>query len=90
MTSQQLINSVGLVFGMVGVLVIFKYGPPQPNLEPGVGLALEDGNPMPDGRTVAEYNEDVVKLRARHSLMSKVGLVLVFLGFALQLWATWS
>ncbi len=90
MTCQQLLNSIGLVLGMVGLLFIFKFGPPQPNLEPGVGLGLEDGTTMPDGRTVAEHDEDVVKLRARHSRMSKAGLVLVFLGFALQLLATWS
>lgn len=90
MTCQQLLNSVGLVFGMVGVLIIFRFGPPQPNLESGVGLGLEDGTLLTDGRTVAEHDEDVKQLRARHSCMSKAGLLFVFVGFALQLWATWS
>ena len=90
MTTPQVLNSLGLVLGMVGVLVIFIYGPPQPDLEPGVYLGLEDGTPLGNGRTVAEHNTDVLKLRARHSFMSKGGLILVFLGFALQLWATWG
>jgi hypothetical protein len=89
MLTPQLLNTLGLGLGMIGVFIIFIYGPPQPDLEPGVSLGLEDGTPMADGRTVAQYNADVLKLRARHSLMSKVGLICVFFGFALQLWATW-
>jgi hypothetical protein len=90
MTAQQLLNTVGLVLSMVGVVIIFKYGPPQPNLEEGVALGLEGGNRLPDGRTVAEHDRDVAALRDTHQRMSKVGLGLVFVGFAFQLWATWS
>jgi len=88
-TWQEGLNSIGLILGMAGVALLFRYGPPQPNLEPGVGLALEEGTPLPDGRTVAEHDRDVVRRRALHSHMSKVGLALVGLGFAFQLWATW-
>jgi hypothetical protein len=90
MTAQQLLNTIGLVLSMVGVVIIFKYGPPQPNLEEGVGLGLEDGTRLPDGRTVAEHDRGVTALRGTHQRMSKVGLGLVFVGFAFQLWATWS
>ena len=90
MTSLQLLNSIGLVLGMVGVLVIFRFGPPQPNLETGVGLGLEGGNVLPDGRTVTAHDRDVKRTRKLHSRMSKCGLALVFIGFAFQLWATWS
>ena len=89
-TCQQFLNSVGLLLGMVGVLIIFRFGPPQPSFETGVSLGLEDGTPLPDGRTVAEHNSQVQQLRARYSRMSKVGLMLVFIGFSLQLWATWT
>lgn len=89
MFTSQLLNTTGLVLGMVGVVIIFFYGPPQPNLESGVSIGLEDGNPLSDGRTVGQHNEDVEKLRSRHSFCSKAGLVFVFLGFTLQLWATW-
>ena len=89
MITPQLLNSVGLVLGMIGVVIIFLYGPPQPNLESGVSIGLEDGTPLSDGRTVAEHNADTESLRSRHSFMSKAGLVFVFFGFALQLWGIW-
>ena len=90
MTCQQLLNSIGLALSMVGVLVIFRFGPPQPTHESGVGIGLEDNTPLADGRTVAEHDRDVERTKERYSCMSKVGLALVFVGFAFQLWATWS
>jgi len=90
MRSAQLLNSIGLVLSMVGVLIIFSFGPPMPDLEHGVGLGLDEGTRLADGRTVAQHNADRLRLRIRHSRISQVGLMLVFAGFALQLWATWS
>jgi len=89
MTCTQLLNSVGLVFGMVGVVILFKYGPPQPNLETGVGFGLEDKNVLANGRTVQEHNQDIKATKKHYSEMSKLGLALIFIGFACQLWATW-
>lgn len=90
MVYVRLLNSVGLVLGMLGVLLIFRFGPPMPDLEHGVGLGLDEGTRLADGRTVAEHNADRLRLRTRHLRISQVGLLLVFAGFALQLWATWS
>lgn len=88
MISSQLLNAVGLVSGMIGVVIIFLYGPPQPNLETGVTRTVEDGTLLPDGRTAAEHDADTRRLKARFAFMSKAGLALVFIGFAFQLWAT--
>jgi|KBSSwiStaDraftv2_1062776.scaffolds.fasta_scaffold298065_2 hypothetical protein len=90
MKYAQLLNSIGLVLGMVGVLVIFAFGPPMPDLEHGVGLALDEGTRLADGRTVAQHNADRLRLRTRHSRISQGGLLLVFAGFALQFWAIWT
>jgi len=49
--------------GMVGVAILFQFGPPQPHLETGISIVLEDANPMPGGRTVADHNQDILKLR---------------------------
>jgi len=90
MKFTQLLNSTGLVLGMIGVLVIFRFGPPMPDLEHGVGFGLDEATRLADGRTVAQHNVDRLRLRTRHSRISQLGLLLVFAGFALQLWATWS
>jgi hypothetical protein len=90
MKSIQILNSIGLGLGMIGVVILFIFGPPQPALESGVSLGLEDGTPIDaSGKTVAEYNREVEKRRRKHSILSKMGLGLIFLGFAFQLWANW-
>ena len=64
MTAQTL-NTIGLLLNIAGVILVFFYGFPQPTHEEGVGRGLEDGTPMPDGRTVAQHNEDTRKTKAR-------------------------
>jgi hypothetical protein len=82
----HLLNIAGLVVGIIGVAIIFRFGPPQPNLETGVSIGLLPGTPFgKDGRTVADHNCEVERTRRLHSRMSKVGLALVIVGFALQL-----
>lgn len=75
---------------MAGVLVIFKFGPPQPTHETCIRVGLEDNTVLQDGRTVAEHDRKFEKTKNRYSCMSRLGLALVFIGFACQLWATWS
>lgn len=89
MGAQEL-NTIGLFLGMAGVVLIFVWGPPQPDLSEGVGLGLEDGTVLEDGRTVADHNQSVRSLRRRHWWLSRAGLVLVFFGFAFQLAAVWA
>ena len=90
MKSAQVLNSIGLGVGMVGVIILFIFGPPQPTLESGMSVGLEDATPIHgSGRTVASYNQEIEKARNTHSIMSKVGLALIFLGFGFQLWAIW-
>jgi len=86
--SPALLNRIGLLLGLVGVILIFVWGPPQPNLEKGVGLGLQEGTRLPDGRTVAEHDRDVARRRRRHTVLSRVGLGLIALAFVLQLIAT--
>ena len=90
MLSAIRLNRIGLLFGMVGVVILFIWGPPQPSLEGGVGLGLEEGTRLPDGRTVEQYNQDVARLRQTHIILSRIGLALVGVGFFCQLWATWK
>jgi len=86
---HQMITSFGLILDIVGVIFLFIWGPPTPSMEGSVGLALESGTVLADGRKVEDMEKKQLKKKATHSLMSKVGLGLIFLGFVLQLIAQW-
>ena len=86
---NQVLNTIGLLLNIAGVALLFFYGPPQPSLEEGVGIGLEDATPLGNGRTVAQHNADIRRLKRRHELLSRLALILIFFGFVLQLCATW-
>ena len=89
MTSRSW-SSLGLALGMVGVLLLFKWGPPQPPHETGVTRGLEDATPIDDsGKTVADHNREVERRQRFYARMSRIGLALIFLGFLCQLVAVW-
>ena len=88
--TPQAANTIGLVLGILGVVLIFIWGPPQPNLETGISLGIEDATPIDDtGKTVADHNREVQALRRRHLVFSRVGLALIGVGFLFQLAASW-
>lgn len=77
---------VGLIFDIVGVAVVFFFAWPQPELESGVGLGLEDGTPIgPNGETVADRNRKVERRRVWYKRGAIVGLLFLLSGFGLQL-----
>ncbi|MEX3791549.1 hypothetical protein [Paraburkholderia sp. BR14374] len=80
-----ILNVFGLGAKMVGVVVLFFFGFPQPTHDEGVGLALQDATPLPNGKTVAEHNASVRRRRVLYRVCSTVGLALLFVGFVLQL-----
>ena len=71
------LNTIGLFLGMVGVIIIFIWGPPQPNLDPQGSLLLEGG---PD--------KAIEMQRGQYEIRSRVGLALIFLGFVVQIAGT--
>jgi hypothetical protein len=76
----------GLILDIVGVAIVWYFGWPQPQLEPGVGLALENGTPVgPNGETVADHNRKVERRRIWYKRFSIFGLLLLLTGFGLQL-----
>ena len=81
------LNRVGLILSIVGVIIIFIWGPPQPTFE-GPGVALEDGTPTGAGRTASDDRRDADQRRKRYSWRSRLGLVLVGVGFVLQFAST--
>jgi hypothetical protein len=87
--TPQWLNTVGLLLGIAGVVILFIWGPPQPNLDEAVGLALDFGTVLANGEKVSDMEEDVRRLKRRHEIMSRIGLGLIGLGFAAQLAAVW-
>lgn len=83
-----MLNSLGLILGMIGVAMIFVWGPPQPRMEEGVSIGLEDDNELTGGMTVREHDERVRRTRSKHHNLSRSGLVFIGLGFVFQLVAT--
>jgi len=87
--TAHVLNSIGLVLGMVGVLLIFVWGPPQPNFDEGVSLGIEPATVLADGTKVADIIAEQKRKKRRHQIMSRLGLVLIFFGFFCQLGGTW-
>ena len=85
MTLSKWLNAIGLIFGMVGVVFIFRWGPPQPSFERGASFGLEDNTALPNGKTVAQNNAEIAAREAHYKRMSQIGLGFIFLGFLLQL-----
>jgi hypothetical protein len=91
MMSNRWLNILGPCCGMVGVVVLFLWGPPQPTLETGVSIGIEDGTVIDQktGKTVADHNRDIERKRVRYDILSKTGLGLVGVGFLCQFLAAW-
>jgi hypothetical protein len=70
-------NTVGLLLGMAGVVILFIWGPPQPDLDSHIKLVLD------------QEDETKQPLKGQYEIMSDIGLGLIGLGFGAQLIAVW-
>lgn len=77
MTADQA-NTLGLVLDIVGIIVIFIWGPPQPKLEEGEAI-------LADGKVYDEEDHKIRRRRRIYTALSRLGLILLLAGFALQL-----
>lgn len=90
MELQQVLNSIGLVLNIIGVVVLFFCGWPQPDFSGGGRRTVEDETVMPDGRTLAKHRAEAQAKQKRHKTWAAVALFLIAAGFGFQLWATWA
>jgi hypothetical protein len=74
-SKTKLLNIIGLSFGLMGVLIIFSYGPPQPSFFP-YDIITDDN-----------IHQEILDMRDKYDLCSKIGLGFIFFGFLLQLLA---
>jgi hypothetical protein len=78
-----LLNSAGLMLGILGVVLIYEWGPPQPSYELGRYIRLEQSV------AIAQEELALLKQKAVAWSMSAIGLGLIGLGFVFQLAAVW-
>lgn len=74
------ITTVGLLLDIAGVILLFFFGFPQPDLNRGVVVTIK-GQP--------ELSDEKAIKKRRHQTFSVLGLVLLVLGFVLQIVGTW-
>lgn len=68
------LNSLGLSFDIIAGLLLWKYGLPESINRKGMSfLALES------------TDKDEIKKAKKYDILSRIGVVLLILGFALQL-----
>jgi hypothetical protein len=88
--TQNVLNTVGLSLNILGVIIIFIWGPPQPYLEEEVGMILEDNTLIDDsGKTAKDYNDKVKLMKKFFKRNSSIGLILILIGFLIQVIAIW-
>ncbi len=75
-----MLSDWGLGLNIVGVVIVFFYGFPQPSLEEGITRGIS-------GPEVDEHNIRIRKLKKRYLCISRIALGLIILGFVFQLWA---
>lgn len=76
------LDTVGLLLGILGLVVIYEWGPPQPNYEAGRFIQLERN-------TITQADLELIKQKVTAWHMSAIGLGLIGLGFLFQLLAVW-
>jgi len=75
MNYVKCLNTIGLIFGITGVVIIFLYGPPQPHFSSYI--LFENQSPM------------LELMKKEYELCSKIGLALIGVGFVFQIIAVW-
>ena len=75
--TAKIVGSLGLILDIIGVVILFKFGFPQPDLSGESKLLLAGDDP------------DAPRRRKVWVVVSLVGLACLVGGFALQLWALW-
>jgi hypothetical protein len=74
---------------MIGVVLIFFWGPPQPAFDEYVAMAVEPGTVFRDGTKASDVVDATKRWKRLHQIISGIGLALVFFGFGFQLLAVW-
>lgn len=80
--------AAGLILNMIGVLIVFVFGFPQPDYDIGCVMGLEKGTVIDEdtGKTEGELEDKNRSLKKWHKALSILGMAYLFAGFGFQLW----
>jgi len=70
----KLINASGLIFDIIGILILWKFGLPKSISRTGAQFIITE-----------ETNEEEIAKAVKYDAFAKVGLVFIITGFILQL-----
>ncbi|MEI9427478.1 hypothetical protein [Mesorhizobium sp. Cs1299R1N3] len=87
--TSDILNTIGLTMGMVGVALIFFWGPPLPDFDDGVSLGIEPATVLTDGTKISDIIAANQRRKLRHQIISSIGMGLIFVGFGVQVLAIW-
>lgn len=88
MTNSDL-NQCGLAMSIIGGLVVWAWGWPQPDMSEGTTLSVGENTVFADGTSEKELRAAARRLKRKHQILSSIGMGLLIGGFALQLFATY-
>ena len=75
---------IGLALNMAGVLLLFFFGFPQPDLSEAVTIEVEDNTVFTDGTSASGLKENARRKKRFYKTMSSVALLLLLIGFIFQ------
>jgi hypothetical protein len=78
------VTVAGLILNIVGTVMLFFFGFPQPQHDEGVYWGLEDDTPI-EGGTVSEFKQRVERRKALYRRLASIALGFLLVGFILQL-----
>jgi hypothetical protein len=78
------LNLLGLMANMSGVVIAFRFGYPQPSFDEDTMMAFEGGTIFSDGTSATQNRDEARNRKKLYSRLARLGLLLMFVGFALQ------
>lgn len=82
------LSVIGLTLNMIGVILAFIWGHPQPDHSTSISIGvgkLPDDHVLENGETYGRFCKRLECQKRRYLLLSRMGLVFMFFGFAAQL-----
>lgn len=75
----------GLILNILGTIVLFFFGFPQPNHDEDVSLGISEDTIFADGTSVKSIKAATKRKKLLYKGMSSLGMALLLFGFTLQL-----